>query len=360
MLRKAPLFFTVMALLLLLLGAQAVLPRREFSEMENRMLETAPGLTVQAFTSPGWSDRFEAFVSDQLPLRDAFVSLHVAMEAGTGRRLINGVLLGGGRMYDRSDSDSERNVLQNAAALREISETARTPAYLLLVPSAAAVYDEGIPANAPVADEEALLNIAAGETSLIPLLPALLEAAGQEEVFFRTDHHWSLAGVKAGYEAVCRALSLTPLPLPEASEPLRFFGSFYSRCPLPWQEPDAFSYAFPAGLRLIADGEEKAGLVDADRLAARDRYAALLYGNHGLMEFINDGVAEGALFVIKDSFANSLLPLLARHYHRVVAIDPRYFGGTVAEAVADCKGDAILCISGISFFSSSRVLALLD
>ena len=160
--------------------------------------------------------------------------------------------------------------------------------------------------------------------------------------------------------AACEALGLMPLPLENTEGPLPFYGSFYSRCPLLWQKADDFSWMLPEGVRLIAEEEEKEGLVDREGLKLRDRYAALLYGNHGTMELINDGVAEGTLFVIKDSYANILLPLLARHYHRVVAIDPRYFSGSAAEAVINCKGEAILCISGISSLASSRALALLD
>ena len=105
---------------------------------------------------------------------------------------------------------------------------------------------------------------------------------------------------------------------------------------------------------------EKNGLADTSQLRKRDRYAALLYGNHGLIELINDSQNDGTLFVIKDSFANALLPLLARHYHRIVAIDPRYYVGNVVEEANKCNCEVILCVSSLSSLASSRNLALLD
>ena len=359
--KKSPLFVVSMALLLLLLAGQWLLPRREFSEMENRVLAQAPEVSVSSLTNGRWADRFEAFAADQIPLRDAFVSLYMTMEAATGRRLVDGVLLGqDGRMFDRTDGYSERNVRLNAAALHDLSRQTGVPAYLLAVPSAAVIYPEAVPAHAPVADESALLRAAEEETALLPLIDSLCDARGSGELYYRTDHHWSMGGTQVGYQTVCQALGLKALPVDALTKELPFFGSFYARCPLPWQKPDDFCFADVQGLRLIADGEEKAGLVDEAQLQKRDRYAALLYGNHGLMELINDSQNEGTLFVIKDSFANALLPLLARHYHRIVAIDPRYYAGNVVEEVNNCNCEVILCVSGLSSLASSRNLALLD
>ena len=254
----------------------------------------------------------------------------------------------------------ERNVRLNAAALTDLSEQTGVPAYLLAVPSAALVDPEAVPAFAPIADEGALLNAAGEETKLLPLINSLCDVRGCGELYYHTDHHWNMGGTQVGYQIVCQALGLNAMPVDELTEELPFFGSFYARCPLPWQAPDDFCFADVPGIRLIAEGEEKDGLVDEAQLQKRDRYAALLYGNHGLMELINDSQNDGTLFVIKDSFANALLPLLARHFHRIVAIDPRYYAGNVVEEVNNCNCEVILCVSGLSSLASSRNLALLD
>ena len=359
--KKSPLFVVSMALLLLLLAGQWLMPRREFSEMENRVLSKPPEVSLSSLTNGRWADRFESFTADQIPLRDAFVSLYMTMEAGMGRRMINNVLLGkDGRLFDRTDGYSERNVRLNAAALTDLSEQTGVPAYLLAVPSAALVYADAVPAYAPVADESALLDAAGQETTLLPLAASLCGTKGCGDLYYHTDHHWNMAGTQVGYQVVCQALGLSPLPVDTLTEPLPFHGSFHARCPLPWQQPDAFSYADVSGIRLIADGEEKEGLADESQLQKRDRYAALLYGNHGLLELVNDAQPAGTLFVIKDSFANSLLPLLARHYHRVVAIDARYYTGNVVDEVKICGGEVILCVNGLSSLASSRNLSLLD
>ena len=60
------------------------------------------------------------------------------------------------------------------------------------------------------------------------------------------------------------------------------------------------------------------------------------------------------------SYANALLPVLARHYHRVIAVDPRYFTGNITELTLQYEGDVILCVCGIGTLAGSRTIALMD
>ena len=359
--RKSPLFVTVMAALLLLLALQLILPDRERSDLENRRLAGPPEISLSAMADSHWADSFEKYAADQLPLRDSMISASAALKALSGRRLIGSVILGGdGRMFDRAERWNARNVALNASALQALSDLVSAPAYLLAVPTAAAVYEDRVPPGAPVGQDEKFIALAAEHAPVIPLLPELRTQRDGEALYYRTDHHWTAAGARLGYLAVCRALNLTPMAQsPLASQP-GFLGSCFARCPLPWVQPDLFSYEAVPGLRLVIDGEEMPALVDPQGLAQRDAYAALLYGNHGLLELVNENVETGALIVLKDSYANALLPALARHYHRVVAIDPRYFSGNAVETIQAYEGDAVLCVYGIASLATSRALALLE
>lgn len=148
--------------------------------------------------------------------------------------------------------------------------------------------------------------------------------------------------------------------MPEVQRYPGFYGSFYARYPLPWLGADDFSCALPAGVRLWINGEEKAALLDPGALEKRDRYAALLYGNHGLIELKNDQAEGGTLLVIKDSYANALLPLLGQHYQRIVAVDPRYYAGNIAELFGQNEGEAILCVYGLNTLAGGRTIAFLE
>lgn len=359
--RKAPLFLLVMGLLIALAVCQLLLPPREMSGMENRMLTQAPAFTLAGFQDGSYAEKLELFAADQLPLRDRFVALYSAMQGALGRRAVGDAILGDGMLFDRSDRWSLRNVRLNASALASLADAAGKPVYLLAVPSAAAVCPERLPTHAPVTDEEALLAAAAEETPLLPLLPALQASASRGiSCFYATDHHWTAAGAQLGYETACSALGLTAHSSGTAQEHAGFYGSFYARYPLPWVQADVFSCELPDGLRLLVNGEEKPSLLDPEALGNRDKYAALLYGNHACIELVNDQAQGGTLLVIKDSYANAMLPLLARHYRRIVAVDPRYYAGNIIEFINDYEGEAILCVYGLTTLATGRTIALLE
>lgn len=48
-------------------------------------------------------------------------------------------------------------------------------------------------------------------------------------------------------------------------------------------------------------------------------------GNHGKVVITTPTEENCTLLVIKDSYANSLIPFLAPYYRKIVMVDPRYF-----------------------------------
>lgn len=359
--RKAPLFLLVLAILLTLAIAQCILPPKEISAMENRRLTQPPAFSLHSVRSGALTEQLEVFSADQLPLRDEFVSLNAAMQFFLGRRLVGDGILGADNMYfTRSDKWSLRNVHRNAAALAALAEKTGKEALLLLVPSAEMIYPELLPAQVPTADGSAMMKAAEEEVILLPLLDDLLSNRQASPLFYQTDHHWTQAGARRGYWIVCEALGLDPLPEAAVCSYPGFYGSQYAHYPVPWHAGDTFSYEAVSGVRLVINGEEQQGLMDEAALAGRDKYASLLYGNHGTLELICDAAPGGTLLVIKDSYANALLPSLARHYSRIIAVDPRYYEGNIVDLTNDYEGEKVLCVYGLSTLSTARTIALLD
>ena len=99
------------------------------------------------------------------------------------------------------------------------------------------------------------------------------------------------------------------------------------------------------------------GLWDADALGARDKYAALLYGNPARATLTGE-TGTGTLLVLKDSYANALLPAVATHFARTEVVDLRYFNGDLAEIAKETEVEKVLCIYGMNTFLTDRSLAL--
>ena len=108
------------------------------------------------------------------------------------------------------------------------------------------------------------------------------------------------------------------------------------------------------GFRVTADGIPKSGFYQYEKAATRDAYGVFFGGNFREIQ-IDRGETDDrpVLYVIKDSYANAVLPLLSLHF-RIRAFDPRYGAPVLSDFSGDCAGVLLLCgtqtLSGSAFF----------
>ena len=82
----------------------------------------------------------------------------------------------------------------------------------------------------------------------------------------------------------------------------------------------------PSSVVNYVDEQKKtASFYDTSKLETRDKYAMFFNGNHGKVVITTPTEENRTLLVIKDSYANSLIPFLAPYYRKIVMVDPRYF-----------------------------------
>lgn len=360
---RMPVFCAATVLLVGLAGAQALLPDRAFSALENRALEPLPHLSVQAVLSGRFMQAAETYVADQFPARDAWVSAQALWDWALLRNERGGILLGrAGWLFERLAANETRTAGQNIDALVRMQAAVGRPIALALVPTSAAVYPEYLPRFAAAEDQAGLLEglyARAEGLGTVDILGALHGRKGDIPLFLRTDHHWTDAGAEAAKAALLEAWGRTPTPMAVTEINMGVtFGSYFARAPSPLIRGDAFRVAWPEDIRLSLDGEPGQALPDPEAAkAARDKYAQLLGGNHGRLT-LTGGAGEGTLLVIKDSFANLLAPKLMDSFARIELVDLRYFPGNLMETIAETEADEILCLYGLTTFLTDRNLLL--
>ena len=62
-----------------------VMPDRDFSQQENRSLQTAPKFTFESLFSGEFMSDFESYCSDQFVMRDRWISMKARMELLLGK-----------------------------------------------------------------------------------------------------------------------------------------------------------------------------------------------------------------------------------------------------------------------------------
>ena len=108
--------------------------------------------------------------------------------------------------------------------------------------------------------------------------------------------------------------------------------------------------------KLIADGRElDFGIYDESKLSTKDKYAYFLGGNYGRLKIENCG-GKGHLLIVKDSFANCLIPFLLPHFDTVTVIDPRFFVGSVSEIITEEAVTETLVLYGADTFMEEKTV----
>ena len=73
-------------------------------------------------------------------------------------------------------------------------------------------------------------------------------------------------------------------------------------------------------------GEVTDSLYNFDYLTEKDKYSLFLNNIHPLIEIENKTASsQNALMLVKDSYANSIVPFLAHHYRKIYVFDTRYY-----------------------------------
>ncbi len=325
-----------------------LLPRKSFSENENRLLAELPSPTAEKLLNGKFTSRVSDFYSDHFPLRDGFVSVASYTELLLMRREANNVVVGAnGRLAERrEDTLSDRlNLERSYNAIDVLRGRLGLPTTVAILPDALSAQAElfGIVTT----DRRIRL-----ETNAIYLDQAL-----SASFYFKTDHHRTVKGSYAAYVALGDLLGYSPYPESDftretASE--TFYGTAWSRSGLYLTLPDRIElWRYDGDNDYIITGDlMQSGFYDRSKLDGKDKYAVFLGGNHGHIDITN-GEKKPRLLIIKDSFANSLIPFLARHFNLTV-IDPRYFHGDLTSLASEC--DQALFFYGINSLITDRDL----
>ena len=353
-----------------------VTPDRTVSELENTTLTQRPKVTAQILSSAGLNQFFNdytQYTKDQIPGRDAWISLQSFVETALLQKTQSGgILLGDkGQMFDRTYglvSSEERTLPRNIAAVASLAARCPGKVYVMVAPAASSIYPERVPAHAPLLQEESYLSQiqAAVEQAGGVYLPLedTLSAHKDEYIYYRTDHHWTTQGAYYAYSELCGALGLEPFDraVHTAVDVPDFYGTFYSRARTWNAQPDTLTYYdldnpltiyTVTGPGMPTEGQTT-GLYDLDKLDVYDKYAAFLHGNNGLSRVEGDG--EGRILVIKDSYANSFVPFLTANYAQIDVVDLRNYNYGLDGLITENGYDQILVLYSFDSFKSDPYL----
>ena len=332
-----------------------LMPDRYYSEREKRTLTQKSKFTVANFISGKFSDNLESYLTDQVPLRDGWVTMKTYMELTVGKRESGGVYICKDKyLMDKFTSYSKKQLAANAAALADLQEKLAAEGIsmdTILVPVAAQVLTDKLPAYAPAADYSAILEALTDAGADTVNVLSALAAHSSENIYYRTDHHWTSLGA---YYAYCVWRGLAPNADDWTQEVLctNFRGTTWNKVPLPTVPVEAITAWYKHEYRNVSynGGEyETNSIYERKYLSGSDQYAVFLNSNQAQTVISGSG-KSGKLLLIKDSYGNTFAQFPVEDYAEVHVLDLRFFKGDVAEYAKENGITDALVLYGVQNF----------
>lgn len=356
-------------LLFLVMIINVIVPDQEESELENRALEQRPRFNLTTILSGDFMEQWEEYLSDQFAGRDTWRSLKVSLDRLGGARKENDIYIGkDGQLMEDIEVPDDGRLEANLTAIRDFAETYEDiPVTMMLVPDAACILNDSLPAFARVEDQRQMFSMAErklGDTVNWVDTVSILNNHKSEKLYYKTDHHWTTQGAFYVFQDAAETLGIEG----DVSDDFvsytvtdSFNGVLAASSGVGLDEMEQIDIYAPTGgdddvvVNYVDEGRKTTSLYDSSKLETRDKYGVFLGGNTSVVDIRTVSTSQ-RLLVVKDSFADCFIPFLAPYYREIVVVDPRYYSGTMQDIMDSYRiTDALILYSGNTFFTDNNI-----
>lgn len=356
--------------LFLILLVNLVVPDKERSEQENRMLETMPKLSLASVLSGDFMEDWESYMSDQFAGRNLWRGLKVSLDRLGGSRMENGVIIGkNGQLFEDIAVPDSELITDNINAVKSFANTySDIPMTMMLIPDAACILSDSLPAFAAVEDQRQMFSmVERGLGDSVNWVDAYstLNKHKTEKLYYKTDHHWTTQAAFYVFQDAAAGLGIDG----DVSDDYvsytvtdSFNGVLASKSGVGLDEKEQIDIYVPTDgdddviVNYVDEAEKRTSLYDSSKLETRDKYGVFFGGNTSVMDIRTMSTSQKRLLVVKDSFADCFIPFLTPYYREIVVVDPRYYSGTMTDIMETYRiTDILVLYSGNTFMTDNNI-----
>lgn len=359
-------FCAVVALLTVI---SIIIPDKDYSEEENRVLADFPKFSFQNLMDTKYMTGLESYVSDHFVLRDFWINIKVHCDLLVGKTELNGVYLGDDNYLMQIPTEpNQENVDRNLTEINNFAQKYQNlDVNMMVVPNAVSTMSEYLPLGAPVRDQKkdtkALKEKLTESIDYIDVSETLKKHV-DEGMYYKTDHHWTS---RAAYYAFLESIEQL-----EISEPVteydvymvtnKFSGTLASKSGYHKEEDIVEIYA-PVNreVNYVVTGMEgkdaTTTVYDKEALNEKDKYQVFLGGNSAKIEINTTSETRERLLIFKDSYANCFVPFLLPYYNEIIMVDPRYYYDDVHSLIKNEQITDVLFLYNMDTFLNDNSIA---
>lgn len=347
----------------------------KISQLENREMASLPLFEEgEDLISGEYFGEFETYYNDQVYKREEWLELYSTFKKEfMQEKVVNGVFLGEDSYLLQAVNKIEdlKDEHQKINKFIEYGDSKGLDVYYTMAPTKVMANQDKLPAFAEDYSQENAENFLNGlspKTNTIDLRENIIEKNQDEQLYFYTDHHWKQKAAFYGYQQVIDELGKKH---PEVGEP-KDFSDFEVKT---FKEPGFYGSAARLSNKAYAEKADQIEIMEPkdgydgydvcikgecgkpfyditkqeDTEMYADRYNVYMGGNASNIVIKNEK-AENDLkvLILKDSYANPMIPLLSSHFKEVHVIDLRLNGGNMYDYVDKQDLDMVVFVHNVS------------
>lgn len=345
-----------------------IIPDHKQSETENRPLQTFPSWNTEHVLSGQYTKDLNTWFSDQFVCRDQNIHIKYLIQKTFGAKEIQDVFLTKQGLIEKTAEPNKEQLERNLSAINTFKQNnPELNVGFVTVPNAVSIKKEYLPKYAVTLNQDKQIdNIYSKlDDSIVKIdLRNTLKKHKDEYLYYKTDHHWTSLASYYAYQDIAKAFNLettkqsdyTIYPVTTSFEGTlaNKTGSVNIKDEIDIYVPkDKCDY-------VITDestNKKSRTIYHSDALETKDQYTVFMGGNKALFHINVDNNSKRHLLLIKDSYANGLIPFLIPQFNSITVIDARYYFEDYTRLIKDDLITDVLFMNNTNTFVQDTSLA---
>ncbi len=354
-----------------------IIPDKAKSAEENRVLAQTPSLSYQTYFEGRFQTKLEQYFNDQFPFRNSLIKWKTASDLTLDIIESNGVIKSkDGYLIERIKNPSENNIRHDIKSLDNFKRSnPNCNFYFLLAPNAGNIMSEKLPRTVHMSNQNKYMTSFFNDLKKIGITPidsrkTLEKNIDKQQLYYRTDHHWTTGAAYLAYKEAHKEMGLdSDIKYKKLSIHRNFRGTLASKSGFTNGRNDELQIYWPKknqnyhdSIYNFVDVKKTTNTFYAfDNLKKKDAYTIFGGWNHPFYTISTPTQSTRKLLLVKDSYANCMIPFLTQDFRKIVVVDPRYYFGDINKIMAE-EGitDVLFLYNGLTFASDEAMNLMLD
>lgn len=351
---------------------------KSFSEEENRVLQEKPVFSPSAYMDGRYETKLESYVNDQFLGRNTFIKVKTASDVTLGKLESNGVFrCKDDYLMESITAPTERWQKTTLASLKQFQrQYKKLKMYFMLAPNAANILQDKLPTFVKTENQDQYIDkfyeeIKSYGYTPVDIREALRSHADDEDtqLYYRTDHHWTTDGAFVAYKEAVKTMKMEDeVSYKRYIVKNDFRGTLASKSGFTNGKNDPLILYMPNKDKdyknsVIYYGDTKTKTTEfyqLDNLDTKDAYTVFGGSNHPIYTIKTPTENSEKLLLVKDSYANSMIPFLSQNFREIVVVDPRYFFDNIDDIIkAEGITQVLFLYNANTFFGDNSLEMML-